>query len=107
MNLLLDTCSFVWFYSDPSKLSDRASELLRDPSVTLALSVVSVWVLLVKAGLGKLDAPGDVLGIVADKVRDSDLRILDVRLPHVAAVKGLPNLHRDPFDRLLVCQALA
>lgn len=107
MNVLFDTCSFVWFYSDPTKLSARAAAILQDPANDLALSVVTVWELIVKDRIGRPLIAGDIGQIVADQIQSNNIRLLPLRLNHVLEGRTLPLHHHDPFDRLLVCQALA
>jgi PIN domain nuclease of toxin-antitoxin system len=107
MNLLFDTCTFIWFYSDPQKLSARATILLRDPTNILWLSTVTVWEIIVKNRIGKLPMTADIEVIVNDQVQKNGIRILPVGFRHVLEGRTLPLHHNDPFDRLLICQALA
>src|SRR5437870_2947337 len=104
MKGLLDTHTFIWWDSDPSKLSATALTFLRDPANTLLLSVVSVWEILIKLQLGKLTLGLPIRTIVAQQ-QVNGVQILPVTLDHVLAVEGLPMPHKDPFDRLLVAQA--
>ena len=105
MRLLLDTHTFIWWDSDPAQLSAVALTALRDPANTVWLSVVSVWEIVIKAQLGKLGLRLPLSHIVAQQ-QANGLQILPVTLPHVLAVEGLPPIHKDPFDRLLVAQAV-
>ena len=108
MRRLLDACSFVWFVSDPDRLSPLAADRVTDPAVRLYLSVTSVWEVLVKQRTGRPDAPqGDVLAAVSFHVRRGHLELLPLTLAHVARAPLLPDVHRDPWDRMLVCQAQA
>jgi PIN domain nuclease of toxin-antitoxin system len=105
MRLLLDTHAFIWWDSDPSRLSAPALAALRDPANTVWLSVVSIWEILIKAQLGKLSVRLPLPDIVAQQ-QANGLQILPVTLPHSLALEGLPPLHKDPFDRLLIAQAV-
>lgn len=110
MNLLFDTCSFIWFVSDTTQLSPRAAQLLLDPASVLWLSTVSVWEIVVKNQIGKLPVTGDIEQIVKEQVLNNGVRLLPVELRHVLTGRTLPTQrasHADPFDRLLICQAIA
>jgi PIN domain nuclease of toxin-antitoxin system len=104
MKGLLDTHTFIWWDSDPAKLSAKALAFLRDPANTVLLSVVSVWEILIKLQLGKLTLTTPLATIVAQQ-QANGIKILPVTLDHVLAVGNLPTPHKDPFDRLLVAQA--
>jgi PIN domain nuclease of toxin-antitoxin system len=105
MRLLLDTHTLIWWDSDPARLSDVALAALRDPANTVWLSVVSIWEILIKAQLGKLNVRLPLPDIVAEQ-QANGLRVLPVTLPHSLALEGLPPIHKDPFDRLLIAQAI-
>lgn len=79
---------------------------LRDPANTVYLSVVSLWEIVIKAQLAKLSLRLPLTQIVGQQ-QANGLQVLPVTLPHVLAVEGLPPIHKDPFDRLLVAQAVA
>jgi PIN domain nuclease of toxin-antitoxin system len=104
MKLLLDTHAFIWWDSDPAQLSAPALAALRDPANEVWLSVTSVWEMVIKAQLGKLALRLPLAVIVAQQ-QANGLQILPVTLAHSLAVEGLPAIHKDPFDRLLVAQA--
>lgn len=107
MNLLLDTHSFLWYISDDPKLPRYAYNAIRDKSNEVYLSVVSIWEALVKHQNGKLPLPsGPDEYIDASRIAH---RISDLALDRqaVSQLLSLPAHHRDPFDRMLICQALA
>jgi PIN domain nuclease of toxin-antitoxin system len=104
MRLLLDTHAFIWWDSDPGQLSAAALAALRNPANEVWVSAVSVWEMVIKAQLGKLSLRLPLADIVAQQ-QANGLRFLPVTLSHVLAVEGLPPIHKDPFDRLLVAQA--
>ncbi len=106
MKLLLDTHAFLWWTGEPERLSASAREACQDPGNDLVLSAISLLEIQLKLDAGKLD-----LGLpLEDAIRlhqDADrLTVLPVRAAHVYALRDLPRLHRDPFDRLLVAQAI-
>lgn len=102
MRLLLDTHVLLWALSTPGKLPARFRRELDVSQVFV--SAASIWEIAIKAGLGKLEAdPLEVL----EAVEPSGFELLSVTGAHAARVARLPPLHRDPFDRLLVAQALS
>jgi len=106
LNLLLDTHVALWAITDSSKLSQKAREHIQSPHTTVWVSAASVWEIAIKHALGRGDMP--VSG--QDAVRyfcESGYRLLAVEAEHAVAVENLPAYHQDPFDRILVAQALA
>ena len=110
MNLLFDTCTFIWFISDLTQISPRVTQLLQDNANVLWLSTVCVWEIVVKNQLGKLPVTGDIEQIVKEQVLNNGVRLLPVELRHVLTGRTLPlprTSHADPFDRLLISQAIS
>lgn len=105
MKLLLDTHAFIWWDSDPTRLSPRVLTLLQDQDNLLLLSVASVWEMQVKQQLGKLRLRLPLAQIVEAQQQSNSVQILRIELAHVLALENLPAHHRDPFDRLLIAQA--
>lgn len=106
MRLLLDTCTFLWSVSEPSRLSTRARALLVDPANDVFLSSVSAWEIAVKYALGQLhlrEAPERYVPAEREAHGFDPLPLDEESVLHVAR---LPPLHRDPFDRMLVCLAI-
>ena len=103
MTSLLDTCAVLWCAREPDRLSKRVRDLLLDPREELAVSVVSAWEIAVKPELEIADATG----WLRQAARKLQARILPVHLEHIATLQKLPQRHRDPFDRLLIAQAVA
>lgn len=105
MNLLLDTHVALWAITDHPRLSASARELILAPRAVVWVSAVSVWEVAIKHGLGRGDMP--VSGQEAlQYFRQAGYRLLAVEPEHAVAVENLPAHHQDPFDRLLVAQAL-
>ena len=105
MNLLLDTHIALWAITDSSKLPQEARELIVSPTTTVWVSAASLWEIAIKHALGRGDMP--VSG--KDALRyftESGYRFLPVEPEHTVAVEDLPAHHNDPFDRILVAQAL-
>ncbi len=106
MKLLLDTHTLIWMDSNSGQLSRAAWSAINDPSNTKYLSVVSVWEIIIKTQSGKLALHQPLSQILADQFAN-DVQILPVLLPHVLVVDSLPQVHKDPFDRLLAAQPIA
>ena len=106
MRLLLDTCTFLWIVGGSGELSPRAREIFADPANEVILSAASAWEIAVKHRLGRLPlpAPPDVFVPAQRAAHGIEPLALDEEAAlHVAK---LPDLHRDPFDRMLVAQAI-
>ncbi len=105
MNLLLDTHVALWAITDHPGLSATARELILSPRATVWISVASIWEISIKHSLGRGEMP--VSGKDAIRYfRDAGYQFLAIEPEHAAAIETLPKHHRDPFDRLLVAQAL-
>ena len=106
MNLLLDTHILLWAAYEPARLSADARAMLTDPNNTLHFSVASLWEIAIKSALGRPDFTVDAaelrLGLVAN-----DYDELPIESAHVLRLPTLPPLHADPFDRILLAQAMA
>src|SRR6266550_1878772 len=106
MKILLDTHIFLWYISADSQLSVACRDAIRDPANEIFLSAASVWEAVIKFALGKLplpEAPAEYLPRQREAHRIATLPVEEAALAHLA---GLPPLHRDPFDRILIAQAL-
>jgi PIN domain nuclease of toxin-antitoxin system len=106
MRVLVDTHAFLWWILDDAALSRRARETIASPENECLLSAASGWEMAIKVSIGKLELDGTVERFVPHHLAVNGFRELPVELRHAAGVARLPLLHRDPFDRLLVSQAL-
>lgn len=105
MNLLLDTHVALWAIAGSPKLRQRARDMIESPNSTIWISAATIWEIAIKHSLGRGDMPvssQDALGYF----RESGYRFLSVEPEHAAAVDDLPAHHADPFDRILVAQAI-
>jgi PIN domain nuclease of toxin-antitoxin system len=102
MRLLLDTHIYLWWLEDHPTLSEQAKSKIAN-AAEVYVSSASIWEASIKAGIGKLDVDVDELVM---QIEASGFRELPVAARHAAAVRSLPGLHNDPFDRLLVAQAI-
>lgn len=107
MNLLLDTCAFLWAMEEPDRLPETVTGYFDDPGCTLYLSAVTVWEIAVKCGLGKLDLPDSPEVFLPKAIQEFRLTPLPLQVAEAVLVAKLPAHHRDPFDRMLLCQAMA
>lgn len=108
MRLLVDTHVFLWIFSGDKGLPKKARSFLEDIETNeFFFSDVSVWEASIKYGLGKLKLPEKPESFFPDRVRLAEYRHLRIDLNHVTRVHSLPNIHGDPFDRLLISQAMA
>jgi PIN domain nuclease of toxin-antitoxin system len=101
MNLLLDTHVLLWWLDDDPTLSKRARTAIADMNNVVFVSAAAVWEIRIKQALGKLDIPDDLETVLDDQA----FEMLSITVEHAHAIKGLPSLHQDPFDRMLVAQA--
>jgi PIN domain nuclease of toxin-antitoxin system len=99
---LVDTHALLWWLDDAPALSQPARETISDPANTVLVSTASLWEIAIKQSLGKLSVPAEL----PDEIADAGFGWLTVGVEHSWAARELPFHHRDPFDRLLVAQAL-
>lgn len=105
MKLLLDTHTFIWWDSEPTRLSETALRLCSDSENELLLSVASLWEMQIKQQLGKLTLRLPLAAIVAHQQATNSILVLPITEAHIFALDELPTPHKDPFDRLLIAQA--
>lgn len=117
MTVLVDTCALLFALLSPDRLSARARSVLASRSSRLIWSAVSTWEVVIKARTGKLDLGGDVCDVLSDQLLRMGMQILPMGQTHALAVAHLPEVdwtdaagvkrrHADPFDRMLVAQAM-
>ena len=106
MKILLDTQVWLWLCKSPEKVSKRARRQLQDERNELLLSAASVWEIAIKYSLGKLPLPSSPGEYIPEGLTMTDTHPVAVQFSHAVRVARLPFHHRDPFDRLLVAQAL-
>lgn len=106
MKLLLDTHAFLWFLMGSANLSANARALIENPANENLISVASLWEMAIKVSFGKLilSAPFDEL--IPQQLNSNGIGLLSIRIDHLSLLTLLPFHHRDPFDRLLIAQAI-
>ncbi len=100
--LLVDTHALLWWLADDPALSAAARTSIADPANEPTVSVASIWEIAIKQSLGKLAAPDDL----TETIVDEGFTLLSINAQHAWRVRELPHHHRDPFDRLLIAQAM-
>lgn len=105
MKVLLDTHAFIWRVTNDPQLSQTAKATIANPSNTVFFSVINGWEIIIKQGTGKLTLPEPAETYIPSRIAANQFTILPVQLSHILQVASLPDLHRDPFDRLLIAQS--
>jgi PIN domain nuclease of toxin-antitoxin system len=105
LNALLDTHVFLWWISDSTNLSKRATSFIRDPRNSVSLSIISAWEILLKARTGRLSIPGDAAQFIETQAEYNGFALLGLRFAHLIGFQRLAMHHRDAFDHLLIAQA--
>ncbi len=103
MKFLLDTHAFLWWLADDDKLGRQARKWVEDPANDILISMVSLWEIALKVRIGKLEADTKE---IANIIQRDGFTLLDMSLKHILALRELPIHHRDPFDHLLMAQAI-
>jgi len=106
MRLLMDTHVFIWWSDEPEKLSDRVLNACQDDDNSLMLSIISIWEMQIKIQLGKLRLRNPLRYLIENQQNINDLQVLPISVNHIYMLENLPMHHRDPFDRLIISQAL-
>jgi PIN domain nuclease of toxin-antitoxin system len=106
MSLILDTHSFLWFIMGSPRLSGNARALIEDDTHEKRLSTASLWEMAIKLSLGRLTLAEPFGVLIPQQLRVSGIEILNVEIAHLAVLTTLPFHHRDPFDRLIIAQAI-
>ena len=105
MKYLLDTHALIWFLEGDQRLSATAQNIICNDDTDIFVSIVSLWEMAIKISLGKLEL-SQSLDQIFDRLPQQNITLLPIQPAHVLAVSSLPFEHRDPFDRLLIGQAL-
>jgi PIN domain nuclease of toxin-antitoxin system len=106
LKFLLDTHTLLWIINDDPQLPKYVKTIYLDEENLPYLSMASVWELSIKVGLGKLKIPGDLANFVNEHVLGNNIEIFPIQLLHLYQLQHLEYIHKDPFDRLLIAQAI-
>lgn len=107
MKFILDTHALIWFFSGHSNLSNTVRELMEDTNHEKFISIASVWEMAIKQSKGKLTLLVPLENYITQKINLEDFALLYIQLTHLGIISNLPFHHNDPFDRLLIAQAIA
>ncbi|MEG3928986.1 MULTISPECIES: type II toxin-antitoxin system VapC family toxin [unclassified Microcoleus] len=106
MRLLLDTHTLIWFFAGNSKVSAIARILIEDEDNHKLVSIASIWEMAIKESKGLLNLSVPFQEYIAQKLSLEDFNLLNINLDHLNAIVTMPFRHKDPFDRLLIAQAM-
>jgi PIN domain nuclease of toxin-antitoxin system len=105
--MLVDTHTFLWALMHDRRLSARSKQILTSDEHELYFSLVSLWEFAIKIKTGKLNALGSSVAYLRSEMDNYSMQLLPIRYDHILALETLPAHHSDPFDRLLIAQAVA
>jgi PIN domain nuclease of toxin-antitoxin system len=105
VRLLLDTHAFLWAAGDPARLSKRAREAIADPANEVFVSAAVSWEIVIKAARGKITLPMSAATYIHNRLQAFNFTPLPITHEHALALAGLPPIHADPFDRMMIAQA--
>lgn len=106
MSYIIDTHTFLWFINDHVSLSSTAREIIQHPDNPIYLSIASVWEMAIKVSLNKLEMPSPFNDFIEQQLVENSIALLHIKTDHIGIVAAMPFHHRDPFDRLIIAQAL-
>ncbi|MFB2970017.1 type II toxin-antitoxin system VapC family toxin [Aerosakkonema sp. BLCC-F183] len=106
MRLLLDTHTFIWYVMDNPKLSATVRVMIDDGNNEPLLSIASIWEMAVKQSIGKLNFGLPFRMFIEQQLSSNSIELLNINLAHIDIIASLPLHHRDPFDRLIIAQAM-
>ena len=105
MKILIDTQIFLWLFGFLKRISPNVRQLLKDPQNTIYFSAASAWEIAIKYGNGKLKLADEPKIFIPDRLKRANFNWLEINHEHTLEVANLPQIHKDPFDRLLITQA--
>lgn len=107
MTLLLDTQALIWALDGDKRLSRTAQTVLENPDNDLFVSIVSGWEMTIKSAIHKLEPPIPLQALFPTELERQGINILQIQYSHLHRLLELPHHHRDPFDRMIIAQALS
>lgn len=107
MKLLLDTCTFLWIITAADEISADAKKLFSDPENEVYLSSISIWEIMVKSQLGRLSLPEFPDQFIIKQRKLHKIEPLALHEEAIMQLSKLPDYHKDPFDRMIICQSIA
>jgi PIN domain nuclease of toxin-antitoxin system len=107
LKIILDTQVLIWWANDVSNISDRVQSIIFDVNNELLVSLASIWGIQIKVSLGKLSLPRPLPDIIVTQIKENQIKIMQIELPHIYTLDRLPLHHRDPLDRIIIAQAMS
>jgi len=105
MDILMDTHTVLWFFKNDERLSKLAIEVICNPINKKYVSIATLWESAIKYDIGKLKLNGGFEGFI-ETINDNGFILLNINPDHIKTIIGLPYIHRDPFDRIIIAQAI-
>jgi PIN domain nuclease of toxin-antitoxin system len=105
MNALLDTHTFLWWVADAPQLSKTAKDFIANPNNKIFFSTAGAWEIVIKVGTGKLILPEESDTCITSRLANNRFEILSIELSRTLQIAKLPDLHRDPFDQIIIAQS--
>lgn len=106
MNVILDTCTFLWIINNPKKLSNNAKNIFQDTRNKCFLSIISFWEIMILHSLKRINFKSNPEEMLIKKCKKENINILPLSITSIFKLDKLPQIHKDPFDRIIICQAL-
>lgn len=106
MKILLDTHTFMWYITDSPQLSKNAKQLIENENTEKLLSLASVWEMGIKHSIGKLNFVQPFMEFIKEQLLITNIGLLGIDFEHIEVITTLPLHHRDPFDRIIIAQAI-
>ena len=105
MKYLLDTHAFLWFVSDDNRLSSKAKSIIKDSNNEIYFSAASAWEISIKSKLGRLKLRGNLESFIIEQLSANSFGPLAITISHSLYTEKLPQIHKDPFDRMIISQS--
>lgn len=106
MTYLIDTHVFIWWLQDNRELSERSRNIMSNAANEIFLSIASLWEISIKLSIGKLKINDYSTAYIEKQLVSNDIQLLPIKLSHTVNLHSMPNHHKDPFDRMIISQAL-
>jgi len=106
MRVLVDTHTFLWALLEEHRLSAKARQILTSKEHEIVFSLVSLWEIAIKIKIGKMNAVGSSVAYIREEMEEYGMELLPIRYEHILQLEHLPLHHSEPFDRLLIAQAI-
>jgi PIN domain nuclease of toxin-antitoxin system len=106
VKIILDTQVLIWWANNVSNVSDRVQSIIFDVDNELWVNLASIWEIQIKVSLGKLSLPRPLPDIITTQVSENQIKIMQIELSHIYTLDLLPSYHRDPFNRIIIDQAM-